>query len=313
MRETARCFLLWSVILLGSYFGPAGVPGALPSGDAPSAPAALPTPAAGDSQAPACDLPPHENLNAVLWVQTSAEYRATALQSYNIARQQLAVAIDDTKWSALTEKPDGPFPDKQAIILDLDETVLDNSPHQAFLTRNQLNYSPSIWSQWVNSRAATALPGSLALVKDALQRNVAVFFVTNRNVSDKPATVENLQAIGFEICDLENHVLCSGQSDPDTSEKWTDDKTKRREYIGRKYRVLLLIGDQLGDFVADPMDIARRAAVAEKYADYWGRKWICLANPMYGSYEQLLSGKSGIRSVAIDRKYQSLRVWLPSQ
>jgi 5'-nucleotidase (lipoprotein e(P4) family) len=264
--------------------------------------------------ATACEPTANESLDAVLWVQMAGEYRANAIQSYGIAKRQFAAGMADKNWNALSEIASGPFPDEAAVILDLDETVLDNSAHQAYLTRNQLSYSPSIWAQWVKSRAAAAIPGALDfLTTVAATRHAHVFYVTNRSKNDEPDTVENLKKLGFPVSGDGSNVLSSGESNPETGEVWTSDKTARRKYIGRKYRVILLLGDQLGDFVADRNDLNLRIDDVNKYSAYWGEKWLIVPNPMYGNWEQLLSGNSGCRSLALTRKNQALRVWLPPQ
>ena len=226
-----------------------------------------------------------EGLDAVLWTQTSVEYRATALQAYALARMQLDRALADPSWTAATEQVARPFEGlPPAVILAADETVLDNAAYQARLIQDRATYNEENWAAWVNERKATAVPGAVAFTQYARDRGVAVFYVTNRNAPEEPATRDNLAALGFPLDPARDTVL-SRRERPE----WASDKTTRREHVAKEFRVLLLVGDDLGDFLPSRGTVAERDARVAPYAEWWGTKWIALPNPMYGSWMSALT------------------------
>lgn len=222
-----------------------------------------------------------ENLNAVLWVQTAVEYRATALQAYALARRALDDALADPSWTAALEQTGdyGALP--PAIILDIDETVLDNSYYEARLTLDQQVYSEQSWDAWVQQRSATAVPGARGFLEYADSRGVTVFYVTNRRAHLEEDTRANLVAVGMPLDDNLDTVLMRGERP-----EWNPaDKGPRRRHIAADHRVLLMLGDNLGDFTdASSGTVAERDAFAEQHRDWWGTRWITLANPTYGSF-----------------------------
>lgn len=244
-------------------------------------PATAEAPAATASAA----SPAHENLNAVLWVQTSAEYHATAQTEYQVARIRLDEALGQKDWTAATEQTEG-FADKPpAIIVDVDETVLDNSAYQARLVKNGGHFATETWNAWCEERAAAAIPGALEFAKYAAERGVTVFYITNRDHAVEDATKANLQKLGFPIPEDRDVVLTVGEK-PD----WTSDKTSRRATVASEFRVLLMFGDALGDFVPDKGTPAERMAAANEHLQMWGTRWFMIPNPMYGHWEAAAFG-----------------------
>jgi acid phosphatase len=249
----------------------------------------------------------HENLNAVLWVQTATEYEASARQAYAAARTALSHALETPSWSAAIEQQGGGAGLPPAVVLDLDETVLDNGVFQARLIETGAAYSESSWREWVEERQATAVPGALAFVRDAESRGVTVFYVTNREAGSEPATRENLERLGFALGPAgRDTVLCRGERP-----EWTgSDKSSRRINLAREYRILLLVGDDLGDFLphARGMPEQRRERAAP-YAHWWGTRWIVVPNPMYGSWERAVTDEAtGAPSDPAQRKRARLRL-----
>ena len=230
---------------------------------------------------------PHENLNATLWVQTALEYEATALQAYRLAQAQLDAALGDLAWTAAIEQKGDASQLPPAVVVDVDETVLDNSYYQARMIRDNTLYSSKTWDPWVMEARATAIPGAREFVRYAASKGVTVFYVTNRTANLEEATRANLEAEGFPLSSEVDVVLTRGERP-----EWNaSPKGPRRAHIAASYRILLLIGDDLGDFVVDPAGTpeARRAAT-EPYEDWWGRRWIMLPNPTYGSWERAVLG-----------------------
>lgn len=233
-------------------------------------------------------VPADDNLNAVAWMQTSAEYRANSLQTYRAAIRELDRAIKDRDWDALapSERANPARGLPPAVVFDVDETVLDNSPYQARLVVAGTEYSEPEWDNWVREQKATAVPGVLEFAKAAQKRGVALFFISNRAVHLKDATIANLRSVGLDVRD--DSFLGLGTVVPDCEQQGSD-KNCRRQLIGRKYRVLMQFGDQLGDFVElAPNTVANRDTVLEAHRDWIGERWWVLANPTYGSWEPAL-------------------------
>src|SRR5882762_7818865 len=108
---------------------------------------------------------------AVLWQQTSGERRALSYQAFALARMLLD---RDLRMNRRSGKP-------RAIIVDLDETILDNSRNEGMLVKNRINFNQKDWTAWVNRAEATAVPGSVEFLNYAAARGVTVFYITNRN------------------------------------------------------------------------------------------------------------------------------------
>ncbi|HYO48180.1 MAG TPA: HAD family acid phosphatase [Gemmatimonadota bacterium] len=226
----------------------------------------------------------HPTLYATLWQQTAAEYRAAAWQAYDEAREVLLVALADSSWTAAVEQEGAEFSGlPAAIILDVDETVLDNSPQQARVILEGGSFDPESWAVWVNEAQAPAVPGARDFLQLADSLEVAVFYVTNRDEPLEAATRRNLEAAGMPVDPRVDTVLSRGER-----EGWTSDKTSRREVIAERYRIVLLVGDDFNDFVAARLPRADRDRLVERYRDRWGERWIVLPNPTYGSWEGAL-------------------------
>jgi acid phosphatase len=223
----------------------------------------------------------HEGLNGILWMQTAAEYWALASAAYRHAQIALEESLKDTSWTASLEQGSGYQARPGAVILDLDETVLDNSPLQAQLVLDGTLYLPATWEAWVDKAAAGLVPGSKDFITFAASKGVRTFFVTNRTISEQERTLANLVALGIPASD--DTVLCVGENG------WTSDKSVRRAQLAKTYRILLLIGDDMNDFVSTAnLSPAQRTALAQKHASRWAKDWILLPNPLYGTWERAL-------------------------
>ena len=232
---------------------------------------------------------PHDNLNAVAWVQTSQEYRGLATQAWRAGAANLERALATPDWDALVpaDRANPPTGLPPAVIVDIDETVLDNSPYQARLIRDGGHYDDITWDAWVNERAAAAVPGALEFARAAAARGVTIYYVSNRAVHLEESTLANLRALGFPLDDpaqflgLGFHV--------DGCEQHGSEKGCRRQWVGRTHRVLMQFGDQIGDMatVLANTPAGRDAAMAPH--DGWiGQRWFLLPNPTYGSWEPAL-------------------------
>ena len=229
------------------------------------------------------DAPVAQNdlLNATLWVSNSVEYKANTLQSYAYAKILLDEALADKNWTAATEQTGNYQNLPPAIILDGDETAIDNGPYESWLVKTGKDYSGKTWNAWVMAGAARAVPGAVEFTKYADSKGVKVFYVTNRTEDQEADTRANMQALGFPMGGNVDTFLMSKEQ-PD----WTSKKGTRRDFVGQNYRVLLLFGDNYGDFSDDYAGSeADREKSLEANMAHIGHDWIFIANPEYGSFE----------------------------
>jgi acid phosphatase len=262
----------------------------------------------------------HDAMFAVAWTQNSAEFQALCATVYAGARRHLDAALADTSWTALLEQGGAEFSTlPPALVIDLDETVLDNSAHAARLIVDHDEFvEDGNWRTWVEEAAAPEYPGAIEFLRSAARKGIRVFYVTNRRANVETATIANLKRLGAPLPSGEEAdvVLSRGDLGDDSS-----DKGARRTWIGRSYRVLMLIGDDLGDFLsavkptlgpgkAAPTAIrteARtlletRASRVRDFASHWGTRWFMLPNPAYGSWQSLVDATATLDDGTIDRR-----------
>jgi 5'-nucleotidase (lipoprotein e(P4) family) len=185
------------------------------------------------------------------WQQRSAEYKALCFQAYNLAKMRLNEAI----------RTEGAKP--FAVVTDVDETLLDNSPYDAARADSNLEYSSQTWRAWTAKAIADTVPGAPAFFKYAASKGVTVFYITNRTEEEKAATIKNLQLYNLPNVDDE-HVLMRQPSA-------TSSKESRRQSLLSTYNIVLLCGDNLPDFdalydspPANPQTEQSRMAVTER-------------------------------------------------
>lgn len=223
----------------------------------------------------------HERLHGVLWMQTAAEYWALAASAYREAQNTLLLAIKDKSWTAATEQTTGYENLPVAVILDLDETVLDNSPLQAQLVLDRSDYLPATWDAWVDRMEANIIPGAKEFIAFAMREKVGLFFITNRTAAEQEETLKNLAKAGIPASD--ENILCTGENG------WPSDKTSRRQVVAKTHRILLLIGDDMNDFISTAkLKPEERLALAMKHSNRWGSSWVLIPNPLYGSWERAI-------------------------
>jgi 5'-nucleotidase (lipoprotein e(P4) family) len=227
-----------------------------------------------------------DNLNATVWMQRSAEYRGVTESLYRAAAMRLDAALADPEWDALdpAERTNPARGLPPAVIVDVDETVLDNSPYQARLIRDGREYDEVSWDAWVQQKAARPVPGAVEFARAASARGVTMLYITNRAEHLGAPTLENLRAAGLPVKD--DSVFLGLGSFVEDCEQEGSEKLCRRLWAGRNYRILMQFGDQLGDFaqisVNTPND---RAALFERHRSWFGERWWMLPNPTYGSWE----------------------------
>lgn len=202
---------------------------------------------------------------SVLWFQTAAETRALQYQAYNMARLMLDKDLAEVK----TNK-------KRAVLVDIDETILDNSPYEGRAIQIGKGY-PFEWDRWINLAKAEPIPGSLDFLRYAVSRGTDVFYVSNRRESFRKATMENLRRKGFPQVDDSHLYLRTDESS----------KEPRRQKIAETHHLVVLMGDNLTDFAAvfDRKGVAERNDDVDRLKDEFGKKFIILPNPIYGDWE----------------------------
>jgi acid phosphatase len=240
-----------------------------------------------------------ENLDAFLWVQTSAEYSAAVIGTYNAATDALerVVATDPAAVGQMV------------VVMDVDETVLSNS---LYLATRQLQIAGDqqvSWDSRIALREATAIPGAIDFIAASRGLGVSVQFITNRQCRDrtdntgdcpqKEDTLANLRQVGVNI-DPEDLYL-RGERPPDQclsflsdeesqSGTWiASDKTSRRQCVELDRDIVMLVGDQLSDFIGEhgTSTQASRDSLLDEYRDNWGRTWFLIPNPVYGHWLNL--------------------------
>lgn len=227
----------------------------------------------------------HPTLQATLWMQTAAEYRALSEGTFREATESLADALADSTWTAAVEQTGNYASLPPAVIVDIDETVLDNSPFQTRIIHEGTEFDPVLWEAWIAEAAARAVPGALGFTREAFRRGVVVFYITNREQTQEAATRRNLETLGFPLGTEVDVVLTRGEQ-----VEWTSDKTTRRAAVASDYRILLLAGDDLNDFVDARVSREERGGLVSRYEANWGEKWFVLPNPVYGSWEGAILG-----------------------
>jgi 5'-nucleotidase (lipoprotein e(P4) family) len=230
----------------------------------------------------------------IRWVRSAAEYEALSLQAYQAASDDLQKFVDDTSWSALPGQTDAAeLP--VAIIADVDETIVSNVEFQVVLVQP---FSNSVMNSWNDANMSKPIPGAADFVRLAREAGVEMFFVTNRpcekiDGSDDPCpqeavTLQDLKETGVDADS--DHLMLANES-----LGWDREKLSRREHIAKTHRVIMLLGDDLGDFIAcsrekplhpcsEGATIASRLAATNELSRYWGEGWYVLPNPMHGSW-----------------------------
>lgn len=212
-------------------------------------------------------------VGGILWTQTSGEWKALAYQAFALARMNLDRDLRVNRRSRM----------KRAVIVDVDETVLDNSPYQAMTVKTRTAYESKSWHGWCEKVEARPIPGAVEFLRYAHSRGVRVFYVSNRRQTEKQCTAQNLKNMGFPDVSDETVLVRVDVSS----------KQPRRDDIARKHRVVLLIGDNLNDFAEifeQSKTIDSRLSATEQNKSNFGTRFIVLPNVMYGAWEEAMYG-----------------------
>ena len=206
-----------------------------------------------------------ELLMSTIWFQRAAERRALSYQAFNLAKLSL-----DKKLSEIDSQA------KPAIVVDIDETMLDNSPYEAKLINSNESYSSKSWKEWSKLAAASAIPGAVEFCNYAYNHGVSIFYISNRKADETNITINNMARLSFP--DLErSHFLLKTDS---------SSKKVRRAKVKEQYDILLLIGDNLADFSEVFEDRSDNFGfnTVDSFKNEFGDSFIMLPNPMYGDW-----------------------------
>lgn len=202
----------------------------------------------------------------VNWVQESGEYRALAYQAFNVATERFKQAkVAKGK--------------KKAVVVDLDETMLDNSPYAGWQIQHNKAFDGKDWTRWVEARQSRVIAGAVEFNNYVNAKGGKVFYVSNRkDEGEKAGTIDDMNRLGFTGVNEETLYL----------KKEKSNKTPRFEQIEKLgYEIVLYVGDNLNDFgdaYYKKSNAERRATVDQQAADF-GKKFIVLPNPNYGDWE----------------------------
>jgi 5'-nucleotidase (lipoprotein e(P4) family) len=214
-------------------------------------------------------------VGAVLWTQSSGEKAALSYQAFALARMTLDRDLRMNRHSRT----------KRAVVVDVDETILDNGRYQAMLVQTRKNYESKTWTEWCNRAEAMALPGAVEFLRYANSRGVRVFYITNRKEIEKEGTAKNLKDLGFP--DVNDATLLI------RTDKEGLSKETRRQAVSAKYRIVLLMGDNLNDFAEvfeNSKTVESRLDAVARNKSQFGTRFIVLPDPMYGDWESAIYG-----------------------
>ena len=219
---------------------------------------------------------------SLLWTQTAVEFAAVTRAAFGQATAALpALVADPTAFAAVEQKSADKLP--PAVILDLDETVLDNSAYQVWLIKTGQSYASDTWAAWCDAGQATLVPGVKEFLLAAVAQGVTPIYISNRDAACEAATRRNLEAVGLPIVERDGVDAVLLKKEQPT---WGSDKGTRRLEVARNFRIVMLIGDNFGDFLDGvSVSIAERDALANPYQGWWGNRWIPIPNPQYGSWD----------------------------
>ncbi|TMJ31402.1 MAG: 5-nucleotide phosphatase [Alphaproteobacteria bacterium] len=228
------------------------------------------------------DPQPSDLLLGTLWNQRSVEYKGNALTVYALAKIRLDQALADKSWTAAPGEQKGDYQSlPPAVVLDVDETLLDNSLYQVWMLKNNQTFSTKTWNEFCAAQVSRAIPGAVEFTKLADSKGVKVFYVSNRGAETEKDTRANMEKLGFPMGGNVDTFLMQNEK-PD----WGSAKSTRRAAIAKDYRILLNFGDNFGDFDDRyRLNEAERQKAFEENRERWGREWLVIANPTYGSFD----------------------------
>ena len=209
----------------------------------------------------------------LLWMRTSAEYRALVYQGYNVAMNAVKMAVTDPSHQ---RKP-------LAIVLDADETVVDNTKLMGeSIVNGNGRFDAPWWRQAVHQGKSQAMPGAVEFLNEVHKQGVEIFYVSNRYAPvNLDVTIQNFKELGFPSVDKDHVLLFEKDSD----------KQPRFDMIAKKYYVVVYMGDNAGDFPIGTKGktLAERNAIIDNHKEDFGTTFVVFPNPAYGSWVSALA------------------------
>lgn len=209
----------------------------------------------------------------LLWMRTSAEYRALAYQGYNVAMNAVKMAVTDPSHQ---RKP-------LAIVLDADETVVDNTKLMGeSIVNGNGRFDAPWWRQAVHQGKSQAMPGAVEFLNEVHKQGVEIFYVSNRYAPvNLDVTIQNFKELGFPSVDKDHVLLFEKDSD----------KQPRFDMIAKKYYVIVYMGDNAGDFPIGTKGktLAERNGIIDAHKEDFGTTFVVFPNPAYGSWVSALA------------------------
>lgn len=237
-----------------------------------------------------------KTFSAILWKRTTSEYPAITRQVYLLAEKRLRYLHKQAL-----------LPDSWAVVLDVDETILNNSAYDMERASMGLPWSKESWSAWVEKRESTVIPGAASFLRLVKSLNGRIALVTNRDIANQAATVDNLNAHGLAF-----HYLLPMQDNK-------SDKTERWRWLAdnKGLNLIMWIGDQISDFPAlqqcqpvadtelsaksaeppstslsgsfgEALDYPINDAIQQSVEKCAGYNYFILPNPIYGGWNKNL-------------------------
>ncbi|MBX3255558.1 MAG: 5'-nucleotidase, lipoprotein e(P4) family [Chitinophagaceae bacterium] len=203
-----------------------------------------------------------------VWQQKASEYKALCFQAYNTARLQLDILLKE------------PHNKPLAVVTDIDETILDNSPYQVHIAGRNEEYADASWIEWTKRVDCDTVPGGWSFFQYAKSKGVSVFYITNRLEEERPQTLQDLQRWNFPDATNDHLILKTAGSG----------KGPRRDKVSQTHDIIMLFGDNLSDFSSafDKQPTDTRNALTRSNAELFGTRFIVLPNAMYGDWESML-------------------------
>lgn len=230
---------------------------------------------------------------AIAWMQTSAEYQAILSQTFKTAANQLQLAVFDESWTAAIEQ----FGQKglnqlpNAIILDLDETLVNTLSYHASLVLNNNKHDDKRFQNWMNIERAPIVPHVMTLIEKAASLGVTVLLISDRVCKPTPRdpcpvktqTLRMLKRISLAF--PKDQMFFRGEYSD-----WNKDQTSRREFIAKRYRILMIVGDDINQMIpqVSTLPMTAREKLTAQYDEMWGSRWFIVPNPVYGSWLDIL-------------------------
>ena len=194
----------------------------------------------------------------LLWMRTSAEYRALAYQGYNVAMNAVKMAVVDPSHQ---RKP-------LAIVLDADETVVDNTKLMGeSIANGNGRFDAPWWRQAVHQGKSQAMPGAVDFLNEVHKQGVEIFYVSNRYAPvNLDVTIQNFKELGFPSVDKDHVLLFEKDSD----------KQPRFDMIAKKYYVVVYMGDNAGDFPIGTKGktLAERNGIIDAHKEDFGTTFV---------------------------------------